>query len=156
MDSPQTYVASMASVQSKPVVAPEVKEPRIEGDPLTAFENFHFQVQADLRGFMTHPEEKRVEMVKDLLATSPREEERLKLTPARRHKMLNYIIYIESHHPNGARAVAREAFLGLFPEPAKKAPPVKPTCKSCGETETSGVLLATGGLCVECAKKANT
>jgi len=44
------------------------------------------------------------------------ERQQYKWTPERRHKVLNYIIWLESIHPKGSREVAALAFNALFPK----------------------------------------
>lgn len=129
MGQPQSHYASMESVR---IPAPGEKKmdpnepPRIERDPLTSFEYFHVDIQAQLNAwttFSTEDRKKRTALfASPVLADAPVRASRdmYRWTPARRHKVLNYIIWIESIHPQGSREVAALAFNGLFGKPEKK------------------------------------
>ena len=108
--------------QAVKVVPREVDQPRILADPLTSFETYHFDIQTTLRTWMTCAKEQRIENAKRY-AMPPREnaDNDPKLIDWRkRHKILNFIMWIESIHPRGEREVAAVAFNGLFGGPEKK------------------------------------
>lgn len=114
--APTEYTASRVSAEIpsdllKPAAPPP---PKIEGDPLKSFEYYHYQVQADLRNWITFGKEERI--VKAKRFSNVQNEERYRIDPDRRHKILNYIIWLESIHPQGDREVAAVAFNGLFPK----------------------------------------
>ena len=113
MPQPVIYNASKESIR---VPEPEVVQPPhevvIEGDPMNAFENYHFQVRADLSGWMTRGEEDRITRAKQF--SHCEEDQALKINPARRHKILCYIVWMEAHHKLGSSKVAAVAFHGLF------------------------------------------
>lgn len=110
MKQPETYNASAVSVEVMPQPPPETQEPRIEDDPLTAFENYHYQVQADLRGWMTFAVDDRIRR----LELFTKDSQTFKLDEARRRKALCYVIFMEAHHSLGERKVAARAFVLLF------------------------------------------
>jgi len=117
MGTPVMYNASLESVKVPDTKAVEARTtPKIDSDPLMAFENYHFSVKTDLKGWMTFSLDDRIKKAKQYVECSTKMTETLKIDKARRHKILNYIIWIESHHPNGNRLAAREAFMGLFPK----------------------------------------
>lgn len=124
MPEPKSHYASNESVR---IYAHEKKvepleTPVIEKDPLVAFEHFHGQMQADLRNWVTFEKDDRLRrvalfaspVVADAKAALGRDE--FKWSPRRRHKVLNYIIWIESIHPLGNRDVAAAAFNAIFPK----------------------------------------
>lgn len=104
---------------------PNVEKPEIERDPLTSFEHFHYQAKADLSNWMIFDKPERLKRAavygsQDLLDAKPIfEREEYRWTHRRRHKVLNYIMWIESIHPKGDREVAAVAFNALFPRPGK-------------------------------------
>jgi hypothetical protein len=114
--APAEYVASKVSTElpSEMLKAPEPPKPKIEGDPLKSFEYYHFQVQSDLRNWMTFAKPDRIEKAKRF--SNVADEERYRIDPDRRHKILNYIMWLESIHSLGDRDVAAVAFNGLFPK----------------------------------------
>ena len=129
MGGPVTHNASMESVRIP--LSPERRmdphEPvKIEKDPLLSFEFFHYEMKADLAGWMTFTEEDRKRraalfsstILADVKPLFGRDEYRW--TPARRNKVLNYIIWIESTHQKGSREVARLCFNALFPKKGDK------------------------------------
>jgi hypothetical protein len=109
---PVQHVASRHSVERPTIPAAAQPPPQIESDPLTSFEYFHFQVRTDLRLWMTFGLEERIEKAKRFSRMN--EDPAFKVTPERRHKILNYIIWLESTHPAGHRNPAAVAFNGLF------------------------------------------
>jgi len=127
MPEPVTHNASMHSVMVPKTreVPPNEEKVEIEKDPLVSFEHFHFQIATDLRNWMTFTEDDR--MRRTALFGSPVLEDakplwgrdEYKWTPRRRHKVLNYIIWVESIHPLGKRSVAALAFNALFPKEKK-------------------------------------
>lgn len=96
------------------------EEPRIERDPMTSFEYFHVEMQATFNAWMTlslDDRKKRTALFGSPILTDAKPilgRDQYKWTPARRHKVLNYIIWIESLHGNGSREVAAIAFNALF------------------------------------------
>lgn len=121
---PETYSApaevekAAAKARHQGPVQPN-ERPRIEADPLTSFENFNSAVRTDLATWMTGTKDARIEKAKAFAAPLTEHfEATFKMTPARRVKTLNYIIWLESVHPNGERDVAAVAFNGLFPKKA--------------------------------------
>jgi aromatic ring hydroxylase len=95
-------------------MAPNEK-PRIEMDPLTSFEHFHHEMQAILNSWMTLTLDSRTAKAKEFAkGISSYMRESFRMTRERRHKILNYVIWIESIHPHGDRDVAAIAFNGLF------------------------------------------
>ena len=127
--APQTHYASMESVR---IPAPGEKRmdpneaPRIERDPMTSFEYYHVDIQAQLNSwtsFSVADRKKRTALFgSPVLADAPviGNRTQYRWTAARRHKVLNYIIWIESLHPQGSREVAAVAFNALFGKPGKK------------------------------------
>ena len=117
---PIKFVASTESIRiPTPQNVPEEtlpKRPIIGDDPLSAFENYHTQIQTDLRGWMTFSVEARIEKAKRF--SKLHQSDALKMDEDRRVKILNYIIWMESHHPLGKREPAAVAFNGLFPKNA--------------------------------------
>ena len=91
------------------------KQPIIGDNPLNSFETYHTQVKTDLNNWMTFSQEARERKAKAFQEMTANDE-RLKLDMDRRCKILNYIIWIESHHPLGSSYVAAIAFKGLFPQ----------------------------------------
>jgi hypothetical protein len=100
--------------------------PRIERDPMTSFEYYSSDIQAQLNAWTTFAVDDRKKKAalfgSPVLADAPvvGEREANRWTPARRHKVLNFIIWIESLHPKGSREVAAIAFNALFGKPEKK------------------------------------
>ncbi len=120
---PKIHNASaIASAVNIPIAKQETgfQRPRIEGDPLSYFETYHFQIQTDLKQWMTLSEEDRLKKARDFARSITERGDQdklavtLRITRDRRVKILNYIIWIESHHPHGNRDVAAVAFNGLF------------------------------------------
>lgn len=121
---PQTYSAVMeaekASEEAKSAKKPIEQRVTIQADPLTSFEGFHVEVKTELTAWMTWGKEARLAKAEKYAAPlTKHSEETFKLTPVRRHKILNYIMWIESVHPHGDREVAAIAFNGLFPKKLK-------------------------------------
>ena len=115
---PQTYVASAASTDEAIKVVPKAPISRIEGDPLKSFEVYHFTVATDLRLWLTFSVEDRIERLRQYEDMTPRKAEDLRLDHERVHKILNYVIWLESIDPRGKREVAALAFNMLFPRKA--------------------------------------
>ena len=112
MQEPVQHVASRHSVE-RPVYKPEEQaQPTIVADPLTSFETYHFQIRTDLRNWMTFGVEDRIRRAKQF--SNLKDDPQLRMTPERRHKLVNYIIWLESTHPRGHRDPAAVAFNGLF------------------------------------------
>lgn len=129
MGQPQSHYASMESVRI-PAAGEKRMDPnelpRIERDPMTSFEYYHADIQAQLNSWTTFSvgdRKRRAALFgSPILTDAPVEASRemFRWTPARRHKVLNYIIWIESLHPQGNREVAAVAFNALFGKPDKK------------------------------------
>lgn len=113
--------------KTAPVKPPPNELPNIPRDPLTSFENMIYTIRTDLSGWMTFDKKSRLDRTKWFVDTYT--DTSMKMTPDRRHKILNYIIFIESHHPMGDSHVAALAFKGLFPghQPTQKKVETKET-----------------------------
>lgn len=85
------------------------KSPIIGDEPLNSFESYHWTVKTELVGWMTFSEEDRMKKAKHWAGKKSGDMDQ-------RAKVLNYIIWFESHHPNGSSNVAALAFRGLFPK----------------------------------------
>ncbi len=115
MQEPQKFVASMESVRVPSLEGQHEdslpQKPIIGDNPLNAFEVYHLQVKTDLDKWMTYSPEDRFARVKVFAARGNGE----KVDEDKRAKILNFIIWMESHHPQGDSMVAAIAFNGLFP-----------------------------------------
>ena len=103
----------MQKQKVSPLKPPPNEAPAIPRDPLTSFENFIFTIRTDLSSWMTFDKKGRLDRCKWFVDTYV--DSAQKMTPDRRHKVLCFIIFMESHHPLGDSDVAAVAFKGLFP-----------------------------------------
>ncbi len=114
MQEPVKHIASIESVRI-PVLDGQNEDtlpvrPIIGDNPLNAFETYHLQVKTDLDKWMTYSPEDRFVRAKAFAARDGKVDE------DKRAKILNYIIWLESHHTGRDSNVAAVAFHGLFPE----------------------------------------
>ena len=118
MGEPIKFVASTEALRipnyHDPADEQKPKRPIIGDNPLNSFENYNAQVKTDLSSWMTFSVETRIERAK-IWANQGKTDDKLKIDMDRRCKILNYVIWLESHHPLGNSTVAAIAFKGLFP-----------------------------------------
>jgi hypothetical protein len=116
MLEPQKFVASTESLRVNVSDGPNEDtlpvRPIIGDNPLNAFETYHLQVKTDLDKWMTYSAEDRFRRAKVFAAGG---QNGTKVDEDKRAKILNYIIWLESHHVSGDSMVAAIAFNGLFP-----------------------------------------
>lgn len=89
------------------------KTPLIGDEPLNSFETYHWKVKTELTNWMGFSEEDRMKKAKSWAAKKQGDMDQ-------KAKVLNYVIWFESHHPNGSSNVAAIAFRGLFPRHLKE------------------------------------
>jgi len=113
MGEPVKVVASMESIRlpnlgNKPEEAWPT-QPIISGDPLSAFEHYDWHIKTELSGWMTFSPEDRLKKARVFVNSK-------KIDVDKKTKILNFIIWIESHHKLGRREPAAVAFNALFPK----------------------------------------
>lgn len=84
------------------------QKPIIGDEPLNAFETYHWSIKTDLTNWMTFSVDDRMKKAKAYAQKGKDADKRAKI--------LNFIIWYESHHPKGNSNVAAIAFRGLFPK----------------------------------------
>ncbi len=112
---PQSYYASNESIKipDPAVLPPEMQEPVFEADPLTSFERLPFQVQTDLRLWMTFIKKDRLKKAAWWAGPIDDSKREKGIDPRYQQKILLTIISMESTHPRGDYTVAAIAFKGL-------------------------------------------